>query len=185
MDPEGFDPVRDTVGPGIYSGKVLKDERGNIVIGRQYQNHNPYPGPVYAGGGYTDMADAIHKGPDAVVQLLKRYPESAQEISTGGATPLHTCGMSRRGQLSTQILIDAGGEIEALDCYGYTPLHRIASNNLAIGAQALLQAGANVNRISGKPFAGQTPLDVAYESRALEVAELLKKHGGETTCDAH
>ncbi len=47
LDPEGFDPVADTVGPGIYSGKVKRDEDGNIVFGRQYQNHNPVPGPVY------------------------------------------------------------------------------------------------------------------------------------------
>lgn len=34
LDPEGFDPYRDTVGPGIYSGKVKRDEQGNVIIGR-------------------------------------------------------------------------------------------------------------------------------------------------------
>lgn len=32
---------------------------------------------------------------------------------------------------------------EAVDTYGYRPLHRMASNNLAIGAEALLRAGAD------------------------------------------
>ena len=32
---------------------------------------------------------------------------------------------------AVQVLIDAGADIEALDTYGYTPLHRMASNNLA------------------------------------------------------
>ncbi len=36
-DNEGFDPYRDSVGPGIYGGIVTRDEVGEIVIGRQYQ----------------------------------------------------------------------------------------------------------------------------------------------------
>lgn len=70
-DSEGFDPYADTVGPGIYGGIVQRDAEGKIVIGRQYQNHNPRPGPVYAGGGYTPMSNAIHEGPHRVAALLK------------------------------------------------------------------------------------------------------------------
>lgn len=51
-DNEGFDPYGDSVGPGIYGGRVKRDEHGNVVVGRQYQGHNPRPGPVYSGGGY-------------------------------------------------------------------------------------------------------------------------------------
>ena len=36
-------------------GIIKRDENGEIVIGEQYQNHNPKPGPVYAGGGYTPV----------------------------------------------------------------------------------------------------------------------------------
>ena len=50
-DAEGFDPYRDSVGPGIYGGLVVRDENGDPVIGKQYQGHHPVPGPVYAGGG--------------------------------------------------------------------------------------------------------------------------------------
>merc|ERR1719379_366594 len=56
-DNEGFDPYRDTVGPGIYGGIVKRDANGDVVIGKQYQNHNPRPGPVYAGGGYTPTSN--------------------------------------------------------------------------------------------------------------------------------
>lgn len=48
-DPDGFDPYADTVGPGIYGGKVQRDDEGKVVLGRQYQNHNRRPGPVYTG----------------------------------------------------------------------------------------------------------------------------------------
>lgn len=43
-DEDGFNPYEDSVGPGIYGGNVLRDEKGDIVIGQQYQNHNPKPG---------------------------------------------------------------------------------------------------------------------------------------------
>ena len=36
-DKEGFDPYSDSVGPGIYGGRVKRDENGEIVIGEQYQ----------------------------------------------------------------------------------------------------------------------------------------------------
>lgn len=177
MDPDGFDPVADTVGAGIYSGNVKRDEDGNVIWGKQYENHNPQPGPIYAGTGYTNMAKAIHRGPDAVSALLLQDPSLVNEIMTGGATPLHTCGMSRQGQMSTQLLIDAGANIEAIDTYGYTPLHRMASNNLAIGAEALLKAGADVNKATLRPYAGDTALKIAIQSRASDVITVLRKYG--------
>ena len=68
-DSEGFDPYADTVGPGIYGGIVERESKtGEIVIGRQYQNHNTRPGPVYAGGGYTKVVQAL-KSPDGLFTL--------------------------------------------------------------------------------------------------------------------
>ena len=58
-NPEGFDPYSDSVGAGIYSGTVKRDENGVVVIGSQFQGHNPNPGPVYSGGGYTPTSQAI------------------------------------------------------------------------------------------------------------------------------
>ena len=92
-DPEGFDPYADSVGPGIYGGNVKRDADGQIVIGRQYQDHNSRPGPVYAGTGYSEMSQALSRGPAAGAAVLQRSPDLVHEISTGGATPLHMCGM--------------------------------------------------------------------------------------------
>ena len=58
-DADGFDPYADSVGPGIYGGTVKRDDMGQVVIGRQYQNHNPRPGPVYSGGGYTPTSKRL------------------------------------------------------------------------------------------------------------------------------
>lgn len=176
-DPDGFDPYADTVGAGIYGGNVKRDENGNVIIGKQYKNHNPYPGPVYDGTGYTLMSKAVHTGdPKKVAVLLKKQPELVQEVSTGGATPLHTAGMSRRGQMVTDTLIEFGGDIEAVDSYGYRPLHRMASNDLAVGAEALLKAGAQWNALSGKPYAGETPMSTALQSGAHRVVKVLLKY---------
>ena len=115
---------------------------GQLLSGRQYQDHNTRPGPVYAGGGYTPICKAL--GDDAsVCALLDKYPDLLNDVSTGGAMALHMCGMSATNQTSTALLVSRGADIEALDTYGMTPLHRMASNNLAVGAQALLDAGAD------------------------------------------
>jgi ankyrin repeat protein len=174
-DAEGFDPYADTVGPGIYGGNVRRDASGKIVIGRQYQNHNPRPGPVYDGSGYSPMTRALHEGREAVIALLEQRPELVNEISTGGATPLHMCGMSRRSQPLTALLISRGGDIEAQDTYGYRPLHRMASNNLAVGALALLKAGASVNPPTEARGRG-TPMDVARASHAFDVVRVLRQY---------
>ena len=159
--------------------------------GSQYENHCPTPGPVYAGTGYTAVARAIHAGPEAVKALLDAGTVDVDEVMTGGARPLHTCGMSRTGQLSTHLFIEKGAEIDSLDCWvrlpcnrgtllsailltalaqGYTPLHRMASNGLAIGAEALIKAGADVSKPTDR---GETPLWIANFSSARDVADLL------------
>lgn len=177
-DPEGFDPYRDTVGPGIYGGNVKRGSDGKPVIGRQYQGHNPVDGPVYDGTGYTRMSRAIQSGPEAVAALLDAEPDLVNEISTGGATPLHICGMSRSGQRATAVIIERGGQIEAADTYGYRPLHRMASNNLAEGAEALLRAGADVAApTSESRVRRETPMSIAFASHAFDVVRVLRKHG--------
>jgi len=139
---------------------------------------------VYSGGGYTPVSKAIAsyrtelKGATqrttTLETLLRQYPDLANDVSTGGALPLHTCGMSRENQHAIQFLIEHGGDIEALDTYGYTPLHRMASNNLAVGAQALLDAGADVE--GGAGSRGETPMQIARQSRATDVIAVLQSH---------
>ena len=173
-DPDGFDPYADTVGAGIYGGNVRRAADGTIVVGRQYQGHNSRPGPIYAGTGYTEMSKALQRGPEAVAALLELNPALVHDVATGGATPLHMCGMSPIGQQSTALLLSRGADPEAEDTYGFRPLHRMASNNLAVGARALIEAGAQLNAAAG---GDDTPLRVALSSRALDVAKMLKAAG--------
>lgn len=174
-DPEGFDPYADTVGPGIYGGSVERDANGQVVIGEQYQNHNHHPGPVYDGNGYSILSKAIQMGPDKVREILQDYPDLKEEISTGGARPLHMCGMSSKGELSTQVLIDAGANLYAQDTYGYTALHRMASNNLAVGGEALVRAGMDPNAVMDG--ADSTPIQIARRSRAIQFLMKMQELG--------
>jgi len=174
-DSEGFDPYADTVGPGIYGGSVKRDADGSIIIGEQYQNHNNRPGPVYDKKGYSIMGRAIHVGPEKVSEILADLPELREEISTGGARPLHMCGMSKKGQLSTQVLVNAKADIYSQDTYGYTALHRMASNNLEIGGEALVRAGHDPNlRMKG---ADSTPIEIAKRSRAIQFLMKMQELG--------
>jgi len=174
-DPEGFDPYADTVGPGIYGGSVLRDDSAEVVIGEQYQNHNSRPGPVYDGKGYSLMSKAIQSGPTKVTEILKDFPVLKDEISTGGARPLHVCGMSKRGQLATQALIDGGSDLHLLDTYNYNALHRMASNDLEIGAEALVKAGLDPNY--RPPGSDSSPIDIARRSRAIKFLMAMQRLG--------
>lgn len=82
------------------------------------------------------------------------------------------CGMSQRAQHSAAHLLAKGADANARDTYGYTPLHRMASNNLAEGARALIRAGANLYADAG--WMGQSALDVAQSSQARDVEAVLQ-----------
>lgn len=83
--------------------------------------------------------------------------------------------MSQNGQMSTQTLIDAGADLDSQDTYGYTPMHRMASNNLAIGGEALARAGVDPNAaIEG---ADSTAIEIARRSRSIQFLMTMQKLG--------
>lgn len=208
MSVEGLEAESDSVGPGIYGGRVKRDTAtGYIIIGKQFEEHNSLPGPVYAGGGYTELSAAIRSGElHAVQKLLLDQPELAFEVSTGGATPLHVCSMSQRGQEAMAVVIEArqrGGsaaadatrttepvaptaftatrtrgsdEVDATDTWGYTALQRCATNNLALGAQVLMDGGASHTRPSGLEGTGDSARALALRLRSFAVLRVFQQH---------
>ncbi|EOD06044.1 hypothetical protein EMIHUDRAFT_250051 [Emiliania huxleyi CCMP1516] len=165
----------------IYGGRVLRDAAGTAVIGKQFEEHNSLPGPVYAGGGYTLLSAAIRGGPPAVRRVLQAQPGAAREVTTGGATALHVCGMSRAGEMSTALLLEALGadaDVEATDAWGYTPLQRHASNNLAVGAQAggrPMRSRASHTRPSGLEGRGDSARALARRFRHFATLRVFQQ----------
>ena len=62
--------------------------------------------------------------------------------------------------------------------YGMTPLHRMASNNLPIGGELLIKAGADPNNPG---LLNETPLSLAEDSHAFEFIKMIKKYSGTRT----
>ena len=133
----------------------------------------------------TELSAAIRTGPDAVLRLLEAAPELAHETTTGGASPLHVCGMSKRGELSTDLLVAArewssgqgvDSAIDGCDTWGYTALQRHATNNLAIGAKALIEAGASHTRPSGLEGEGESARQLARRLRSFAVLKVFQQY---------
>ena len=89
--------------------------------------------------GNARLLEALLKSAGSEEQRRKL----ANLVMTGGARPLHMCGMSRGGDASEliQVLIDAGADVNAKDNYEMTPMDRLSSNSVR-GNQLLRQHGA-------------------------------------------
>ena len=106
----------------------------------------------------------------------------SDEVTTGGATPLHVCGMSQAGQRCTALIAQAragmGCDVDARDTWGYTALQRHATNNLGVGAQALLEAGASHTVPSGFADSGtrDSARQLALRLRAFACLKVFQQH---------
>ena len=173
---EGYDEASDAVGPGIYGGSVLLSDNGDVVHGdAEYEDHGR-PGPKYDGRGYSLMTRAIQTGEAEIVDsILRDFPSLVHEVTTGGGRPLHNAGMSSNGQHCAQTLIDRGADLHALDAYSYNALHRMASNDLDVGAEALVRAGLDPNF---KPDGTtDSPIEIAQKQRNVKFLMCMQRLG--------
>ena len=101
--------------------------------------------------------------PERLAALLAKYPDLVDDVSTGGARPLHMCGMSRGGDATELIrtLITHGADVNAKDNYEMTPMDRLASNAVA-GNALLRQHGAKAGRALPRGVPKWTDAEFAY-----------------------
>ena len=100
--------------------------------------------------GYTHIAHLIMDGAAGGLQALfeglgadSERRKLANLVMTGGARPLHMCGMGRGGDTSEliTILINNGADVNAKDNYEMTPMDRLSSNSVS-GNAVLRKHGA-------------------------------------------
>merc|ERR1719171_2975145 len=155
----GWNLPMDVVGAGVYGGIVKRDEAGRVVVGDEWPENNVAPpahNPVHSTGPYLDFSkltpanrgysriariiqNSRGQGAAQLETLFQSIPQEPERrklanlVMTGGARPLHMCGMGRGGDTSEliEVLLKYGAEVNAKDNYEYTAMDRLSSNNVA------------------------------------------------------
>merc|ERR1712032_1499505 len=155
----GWNLPIDVVGAGVYGGIVKRDAQGKILVGDEWPEDNiapPAHNPVHSTGPYLDFSKHTRsnrgyskialiiqqsrgQGAAELDALFQSIPEEdnrkklANLVMTGGARPLHMCGMGRGGDTTEfiKVLIKYGADVNAKDNYEYTPMDRLSSNSVA------------------------------------------------------
>ena len=129
---------------------------------------------AYAHDGFTALGlAAFFKRPDAVRALLDLGADPLLGSKPAGFTPLHSAVADDTGRAAKDIvrmLLDNGGDPNAANATGGTPLHTAAFTGDVAMVQMLLAAGGNANIKNDK---GLTPLDLARDRNNTEAAALL------------
>lgn len=173
----GWNLPIDVVGAGVYGGVVKRDAHGKIVVGDEWPENNRAPpahNPVHSTGPYLDFSrfTAASRGYTAMASLIMRggaqdlnslLASAASEdqrrrlvnlVMTGGARPLHMCGMSRGGDASEliRVLIQHGADVNAKDNYEMTPVDRLSSNSVSGNALLRSHGGLSGSKVPrGQP----------------------------------
>ena len=123
-----------------------------------------------ASHGKTALLAAAH-GTDSrvVAALLKANADANAQDTLIGSTPIMDASLHGR-DLSVQILLAAGADVNTRSKTGKTALHLAAINGHTGVVKLLLAAGADVNAADGH---GQTVLSEAMWHRQLAVLQLL------------
>jgi ankyrin repeat protein len=130
--------------------------------------------PNLAAPAFTPLGAAATVGDRALAEALLAHGAKISDTSTG-ETPLHAAIAERHGEIA-ELLIDKGADVNARNMSQVTPLHFLGvfmrDGKLA---ELLIQKGADVN---ARERDGHTPLDGAVRTGNVEVAQVLRQHGG-------
>jgi len=132
---------------------------------------------------WLNADNSIHSAASAGhIEAVKQHLAAGVDVNVKdkrqGRAPLHFAAINGRKEI-VELLIDKGADVNAKsDVNGGTPLHAAAFRGYKVIVELLISNGAHV---SAQGNDGRTPLDLATQSkRNLEIANLLRKHGGKT-----
>ena len=122
-------------------------------------------------GGQTPLDLAIQqKKPETAALLRKHEGKSGANDSIHIATSIGNIEAVKQH-------IAGGSNVNAMDKYGWTPLHEAARFGQKEVSELLITNGADLNARNDD---GVTPLDNAIMHKQTEITDLLRQHGGKT-----
>jgi ankyrin repeat protein len=146
---------------------------GNILEVKNILSKQPELINQFSVDGFQALGLAGFFGQNDVAEFLIK---EGAEVNTSSKNPmavrpLHSAVAARHMRIS-ELLLEAGAEVDCYQKDGYTPLHEAAGNGQLEMVQLLLCFGAkkDVHLTDGR-----TPLDLAREKGFSEVANLLIK----------
>ena len=138
---------------------------------------------LWANGAKMDTQNKIGATP-LHLAIIRNLAEVAQRLLKNGAdvnardndthTPLHWAA-TMADPAMTILLLDHQATLNTHDKYGDTPLHVAAQFNRLAIVRLLVEKKAWLNE---KNAEGKTPLDLAIQSKASDVVDYLRLHGG-------
>ena len=128
--------------------------------------------------GRTPLHLAADAGHLAVAKALLDHRARPSPMNGDGETPLHLAARHGRADV-VRLLLSRGADANAMGEYTGAPLHDAAANGRYEAAEVLLAGGALANAQSKGSATAWTPWHEARRAGHGELAELLRRHGGE------
>ena len=157
-----------------------KDVNGRTPLHYATFGYNETVELLLANGADVNSKDRDGKTPlDLAIQQKK--PETAallrkHEGKSGANDSIHIATSVGNIEAVKQH-IAGGANVNAMNKYGWTPLHEAARFGQKEVSELLITKGADVNARNDD---GVTPLDTAIMHKQTEITDLLRQHGGKT-----
>ena len=136
------------------------------------------PNSISPGPGGTPMmltAQTSHINAPRILKLLIEHGANVHHLNSVERNGLHAAADSLADVIEcSQILIDAGVDVNKEDMFGQTPMHMAAIANRPRIIKLFVEYGG---RADVKSKEGSTPLDVAIKMENKESIEMLKALG--------
>jgi ankyrin repeat protein len=124
---------------------------------------------------------------DGLERALAARPDVSAPEDEGGLTLLHMAASAWNDAGVIRLLVEAGAPVDAQDCLGRTPLYQAVEAKHVDNVQALLDAGADANRVCTKDnthalfraiYAGRADIALLLLPRSADVNIEALQDGG-------
>ncbi len=137
----------------------------------QILNHDPEMVDACAKDGFTPLGLAAYFGHQTVAKILLARGANVNKPSCNAlrASPINSAVANRHVAI-TELLLEAGADVNAREEGGYTPLQEAAANGQMEMVKTLIHRGAD---LTSKNDAGKTAFELAQEKGQSAITDLL------------